>query len=140
MGAVLEYAARRGTPLMLYVFSDGSVDSDGTVDNSQNGRGKFTWKSDNSSTAAAFILVYDPTGRPQLTRPDAQQIGYFKPNGSVETGATRISDNVTQLAEAIVLNYLALHGEVGQLGMVLPNHGLGSGAELDALTAFQPLG
>jgi len=139
MGAVLEYAARRGRQLMLYVFSDGSVDSDGTLDNSVGGRGKGVWKSDDSQTAAVFILVFDPAGRPQLTRPAAQQIGYFRPSGSLETGATRIANNVDQLVEAVVLNYLALHGEVGRFASVLPGHGLGSAAEIDSLTAFQPI-
>ena len=31
MGACLEYAARRGVPLMLYVFSDGSLSADGVI-------------------------------------------------------------------------------------------------------------
>jgi hypothetical protein len=137
MGAVLEYAARRGRQLMLYVFSDGSLDSDGTLDNSADGRGKGVWKSDDSQTAAVFILVYDPTGRPQLTRPTASQIGWFRPSGSLETGATRVSNNVDQLVEAVVLNYLALHGEAGRFASVLPGHGLGS--DLDALTAFAPI-
>jgi hypothetical protein len=52
MGACLEYAARRGVPLMLYVFSDGSLSANGQVDNSADGRGKFMWASDNQSTAA----------------------------------------------------------------------------------------
>ena len=54
---------------MLYVFSDGSVASDGTADNSADGRGKLIWKSDNSGTAGVFILVYDPVGVPQLVSP-----------------------------------------------------------------------
>jgi len=40
MGACLEYAARRGKPLMMYVFSDGSVSSNGALDNTGAGRGK----------------------------------------------------------------------------------------------------
>lgn len=40
MGACLEYAARVGMPLMLYVFSDGSVSSNGRLDDSEAGRGK----------------------------------------------------------------------------------------------------
>ncbi len=139
MGAALEYAARLGQQLMLYVFSDGSVASDGEVDNSANGRGKLVWRGDNSGTAGAFILVYDPAGRPQLTSPTAQQIGWYRPNGAVETGASPIANNVTLLAEAVVLNYLALHGEQGTLDLVLPGHGMGSGAQRDALTAFQPI-
>jgi hypothetical protein len=140
MGAVLEYAARRGRQLMLYVFSDGSLDSDGAIDNSANGRGKGVWKGDDSQTAATFILVYDPAGRPQLTRPTAGQIGWFRPSGSLETSASRVSNNVEQLVQAVVLNYLALHGEAGRLNLVLPGHSLGgSAAELDALTAFAPI-
>lgn len=139
MGACLEFAARRGRQLMLYVLSDGSVASDGVIDNSADGRGKGIWKGDNSSTAAVFILVYDPTGQPQLTRPDAGQIGYFRPDASVETASTRVANNVALLAESIVLNYMALHNEVGMFSQVLPNHGLGMAADLDALTAFQPI-
>jgi hypothetical protein len=139
MGAVLEYAARVGQQLMLYVFSDGSLDSDGQIDNSANGRGKGSWRGDNSSTSAAFFLVYDPAGRPQLTSPARAQIGYFRPSGDIETNATRVSNNVTLLAEAIVLNYMALHGEVGSFAQVLPGHGLGSPAELDSLVAFAPI-
>jgi len=139
MGAVLEYAARRGRQLMVYVFSDGSLDSDGTLDNSNDGRGKGVWKGDDSQTAAVFMLVYNPTARPALTTATANQIGYFRSTGSLETGATRVSNNVDRLAEAVVLNYLALHNEVGRLSAVLPTHGLGTGAQLDALTAFQPI-
>jgi hypothetical protein len=139
MGAALEYAARRSRQLMLYVFSDGSVNSTGELDNSVDGRGKGIWKADDSQTAAALILVYDPAGRPQLARPESGQIGWFRPNGDLETGATRISNNVALLAEAIVLNYLALHDEVGRFAQVLPGHGLGSAAEQDRLIAFAPI-
>jgi len=88
MGACLEYAARVGVPLMLYVFSDGSVASNGTLDNSVDGRGKGVWTGDNSSTAASFFLVYSPAGRPALMGGTAveqarhQQIGYFRADAS----------------------------------------------------------
>ena len=62
IGACLEYARRRNSPLIIYVFSDGSVSSNGNIDNSQNGGGKGEWTSDNSSTAASFMLVFHPTG------------------------------------------------------------------------------
>jgi hypothetical protein len=139
MGAMLEYAARVGRPLCLYVFSDGSVFSDGELDDSQQGRGKLVWRGDNSTTAGTFMLVYSPGGRPALTRPEAAQIGHFRPNGSLETAATRVSQNVDLLAEAVVLNYLALHDELGRFDQVLPRHGLGDAASRDALTAFQPI-
>ena len=137
MGAVLEYAARRGQQLMLYVFSDGALDSDGSLDNSANGRGKGNWKGDNQSTAAVFMLVYDPAGRPQLVSPARQQLGYYRPSGDVETASSPIANNVTLLADAIVLNYMALHDDVGRFTTALPTQGLG--ANLNSLIAFAPI-
>ena len=68
------------------------------------------------------------------------QVGRYRASGSVETADSPIADNVTALAEAIVLNYLALHGEVGRFATVLPGAQLGcSAAMLDPLTAFATL-
>ncbi len=75
MGACLEYAARRQVPLMMYVFSDGSLSSNGAIDDTVDGRGKGEWDSDNSSTAASFFLVYNPTRRPTLLGGDARRAG-----------------------------------------------------------------
>ena len=80
IGACLEYANRMSTPLMIYIFSDGSVASNGTIDNSTDGRGKGVWTGDNSSTASSAILVFNPNGAvPSIRR----QIGYFRSDGSV---------------------------------------------------------
>ena len=104
MGACLEYAHRKGKPLMMYVFSDGSVASNGAIDSSEFGLGKGVWTGDNSSTGAAFFLVYNPPeagGKPtlkgnseddQLAR---QQIGYMDSNGSVQTGSSPAANNQT---------------------------------------------
>jgi hypothetical protein len=145
MGACLEYAARRGVPLMLYVFSDGSLSADGVVDNSVDGRGKFDWTSDNQQTAASFFLVFNPAGRAQLytgdNRPPEQhqQIGWFRRDASVETASTPAANNVNLLVEAVLLNYMALHGEQGQFGARFPGHGLGSASLQDSLIAFNPI-
>jgi hypothetical protein len=145
MGACLEYAARRGVPLMLYVFSDGSLSADGVVDNSADGRGKFMWTSDNQQTAASFFLVYNPGGRAQLytgdNRPPEQhqQIGWFRRDASVETSSTPAANNVNLLVETLLLNYMALHGEQNLFASVFPNHGLGDATNLDRLTAFAPI-
>jgi hypothetical protein len=145
MGACLEYAARRGVPLMLYVFSDGSLSASGQVDNTIDGRGKFMWTSDNQSTAASFFLVYNPGGRPQLLDTGTggsarhQQIGYFRPDASVETASSPAANNVNLLAETVVLNYMALHGEQGQFAAKFPRHGLGTASMQDSLIAFNPV-
>ena len=74
IGAVLEYAARLNTPVMIYVFSDGSVSSNGAIDNTAEGRGKGEWVSDNSSTAGAFFLVYNPGRRPTIIGATPEEI------------------------------------------------------------------
>jgi hypothetical protein len=142
MGACIEYAARRGVPLMLYVFSDGSLSSNGVIDNSTEGRGKGEWVSDNSSTAASFFMVYNPNGRATLRGVDAadqarhQQIGYMDGGASVQRAATPAANNVNLLVNTIILNYMALHGEEGQFATLFPNHGLGDATLRDRLTAF----
>lgn len=142
MGACIEYAARRGVPLMMYVFSDGSLSSDGVIDNSIQGRGKGEWVSDDSSTAAAFFMVFNP-GRPAVLRGSTideqaqhQQIGYFDAGASVQTGATPVANNVNLLVNLAILNYMALHGEEGSFETLFPNHGLGNSTLRDRLTAF----
>jgi hypothetical protein len=147
IGACLQYAANLGKPLMLYVFSDGSVFSNGTPDDSVEGRGKGVWTGDNQQTAASFFLVYNPSGVPQLMggTPEQQlrhqQLGYYRDSGDVETTSSPAANNVNLLVETVVLNYLALHGLQGsmdsQLTSALGGHGLSG--RLDELTAFQPL-
>ena len=145
MGACLEYAARMGKPLMMYVFSDGSLSSNGVIDNSVAGRGKGEWTSDNQDTAAPFFLVYNPGGRAQLlttaglTAAQHQQLGYFSADGNVARAGTPGANNVNLLVQMLLLNYMALNGDQGQFATLFPNHGLGDPALLDRLIAFAPI-
>jgi hypothetical protein len=147
MCACLEYAARIGVPQMMYVFSDGSVSSNGVIDNSAAGRGKGEWVNDNSSTAASFFMVYNPYGRPNLLGATAaeqaihQQIGYMDSGGSVQRAATPAANNVNLLVNTVILNYMALHGQQGLFDQAqyFPNHGLGDPTLRQSLTAFDVL-
>ncbi len=152
MGACLEYAARLDMPLMLYVFSDGSLSSNGVIDNSNDGRGKGEWTSDNSSTAGSFFLVYNPPrlgGRAIVkgATPDEQalhqQLGYMDAGGSVARAATPMANNVNLLVNSVVLNYMALHGQVttGEFEAIYQSLGIGHGlgSDLDRFTAFEPI-
>lgn len=149
IGACLEYAARAnngaGVPIMIYVYSDGSVFSNGTTDDTANGGGKGVWTGDNSSTASSFFLVYNPGARPLLLGADPfeqarhQQIGYFRPDASVETSATPAANQVNLLVESVILNYMALHGEQSAFGSLFPGHGLGNATLQDSLTAFNAI-
>jgi hypothetical protein len=146
IGACLDYARRTATPLMIYVFSDGSVASDGSVE-MVNGVEKGVWSGDNSSTAASFFLVYDPAGAPLLWDDGLsdplqhQQLGWMRSDASVETSATPAANNVNLMVEMVILNYMALHGEQGLFDAAdfFPSQGLGDVANRDRFIAFQPL-
>ena len=138
MGAILEYAARVNSPVMLYVFSDGSLSSNGVIDDTLNGRGKGEWTSDNQSTAASWFLVYNPGGRPNLRIP-GRQVGWYRPDGSVETASSPAANNVNLLVETVVLNFMALRGDDSQFANRFPNNGLGNAQLQDSLKLFGPL-
>jgi hypothetical protein len=98
IGACLEYAALVGKPLMLYVFSDGSV--------------------------------FNPNGRTEAIR---NQIGYMRSDASVETASSPAANNVNQLVQTVILNYMALHGEEGSFASTFMDHGLGNATFQEAL-------
>jgi hypothetical protein len=141
MGACLEYAKRKGVPLMLYVCSDGSVASNGRIDDSMAGAGKGEWTGDNQSTAASFFLVYNPNGRPNLIddSESRRQIGFMRSDASVETASSPAANNVNLLVQTVLLNYMALHGEQGSFEARFMNHGLGNSTLRDSLVAMQPI-
>jgi hypothetical protein len=151
IGAVLEYAARKGKPVMIYVFSDGSLASDGSIDESAAGRGKGVWTADNQNVAATYFLVYDPKAKPTPAQKNPElslQLGYFNPDGSQNTTGSPGGNNVFNLVQMVVLNYMALHGQQANFptlfnngpGGTNPNNTLGStAAQLDPLIMYAPL-
>lgn len=137
IGACLRYAQLLRKPLMVYVFSDGSVASNGRRDDSPGGRGKGEWTGDNSSTACSFFLVFHPNARqtPLIT---GRQIGRYSSDASVVTSSSPAANNVNLLVNMVMLNYMALNGEEGQFANVFGNnHGLGT--NLDDYIAFGAL-
>jgi len=137
IGACLEYAARVGVPLMICVISDGSLVSSGMPDNSVGGRGKGAWMADNTATAAALMLVFDPRSKPSAIM---NQIGYYNSDGTVNATGSPAANSVTLLAETMVLNYMALHGLAGGFQALTyingQPSGLGAAASYDSLIAF----
>ena len=151
IGACLEYAEAMRKPLMIYVFSDGSVASNGSPDDSQTtgagenlvlgGGGKGQWTGDNSSTACSYFLAYDPlknvpqwTGGTPRSIELHRQIGSMSAGASVVTSATPAANNVNLLVNMMLLNYMALNGSVTTGDMsnfitAFPNHGLGNNIE-----------
>jgi hypothetical protein len=160
IGACLEYARRLNTPLMIYVFSDGSVASNGDIDPSAapnngtnpntgldtvGGGDKGEWTGDNSSTACSYFLVFDPDAPPTLMR-GTRQIGSMNAGASVITSSSPAANNVNLLVNMVILNYMALNGPtppftnvVDEFKSIFPNHGLGSDAALNSYISFAPL-
>ena len=140
IGAVLEYAQRKQTPVMIYVLSDGSLNSNGMVDASTDGRNKLGWQGDNSSVASTFFLVYSPKGRPTLRgAPGSRQIGYFSSDGSVVSTSSPAANSVNQLVELVILNYMGLVGTDVQFPTLFPMQGLGPASALAGMTVFAPI-
>jgi len=145
IGAVLQYASLLGVPVMIYVFSDGSLNSNSMVDNSVNGRGKLGWQGDNSSVASTFFLAYSPKGRPALRgAPSTQQIGYFTADGSVVSTSSPAANSVDSLVQLVLLNYMGLSGTDANFPTAFQNwtgmpQGLGSASQLAAMTVFQQI-
>jgi hypothetical protein len=152
IGACLEYAARVGKPVMIYIFSDGSLFSNGMIDDSAAGRGKGVWTADNQNVAASYFLVFDPKAKPMPAQKNPElslQLGYCNPDGSQNTTSSPAGNNVFNLVQVVVLNYMALHGTINGLSAVngFPvlwpspnvNNTLGTGSALSSLISFQPL-
>jgi hypothetical protein len=152
IGACLEYAARVGKPVMIYIFSDGSLFSNGMIDDSVAGRGKGVWTADNQNVAASYFLVFDPKAKPLPAQSNPEmslQLGYCNPDGSQNTTSSPAGNNVFNLVQIVVLNYMALHGTINGLSAVngFPvlwpspnvNNTLGTGSALSSLISFQPL-
>jgi len=152
IGACLEYAARVGKPVMIYIFSDGSLFSNGMIDDSAAGRGKGVWTADNQNVAASYFLVFDPKAKPMPAQSNPElslQLGYCNPDGSQNTTSSPAGNNVFNLVQVVVLNYMALHGTINGLSAVngFPvlwpspnvNNTLGTGSALSSLISFQQL-
>jgi hypothetical protein len=148
IGAVLEYAARVSKPVMIYVFSDGSLASNGMIDSSAAGRGKCVWTADNQSVAATYFLVYNPNGKAVAAQSNPEmslQLGNFNPDGSINTTGSPGGNNVFNLVQMVVLNYIALHEADAPTAFAnlyppaAQNNTLGTGSALSSLIAYQPL-
>jgi hypothetical protein len=153
IGAVLQYAALKKKPVMIYIFSDGSLASDGTIDDSTGGRGKGVWTADNQNVAATYWLIYNPGGKAMTAQSNIEaslQLGYLNSDGSQNTNSSPAGNNVPNLVQMVVLNYLALHSanDLARWPTLWPGPGvsgpntvntLGSGSALDPLVMYQPL-
>ncbi len=129
IGRVLELAAKKQKDIFIYVVTDGGISANGKIDSSADGRGKYGWGGDSSQRASTFFLYYRQKGRATLRVANRRQIGAFKTNENVDLSASLISNSVTNLAKAVVANYMALSGKEGNLETVVGDNPFGSSLE-----------
>ena len=131
IGRILALASAKQTDVMIYVFTDGGISSNMNTTDPNNGKFQFT--NDDGQRAATFSLYYKHQGgRPSLLHTGnnfnthTRQLGWFKDNTAVERSANGVSNNVVNLAKAVTLNYLALHGDESTLEDVVGDNPFGA--------------
>lgn len=132
IGRIMALAARKQKDVMIYVFTDGGISSNMNTQDGGAAEGKYRFTNDDGQRASTFMLYYKHSARPTLysnagsfdTR--KRQVGYFKSNSAVEKAANALSNNVVNLAKAVTLNYLAIHGEESKFEEVVGDNPFGS--------------
>jgi hypothetical protein len=95
VGRILQSAAVLNKPVFIYVISDGSV----SCQDSPNRNAP--WTSDRGSNGIAYMLYYDPKGRPATSD---YQIGQFNDNQSADTSFIT-GGNPEMVAAAVFANW-----------------------------------
>lgn len=124
IGRILESASALNQKVFIYVTSDGSVSS--TVSDERNS----PWRSDRGSAGMAYIIAYDPAGRPQTS---GHQIGQFT-SGQAADDTFVTGDNPALAAAGAFANYLKFNKRMDLLGAVLGS--TFSSAQLDQIIKF----
>lgn len=123
IGWAFRVAAARNVPCFIHVFTDGAVIGDAAGQVDPNLQSRTVWRSDDGTRSAALMLVFHPTKQRQVVGGNdehsnfllqkqggvnsTRQIGYFRPGGGNVLDAHSLSNNVSQLWRAIILNYMA---------------------------------
>jgi hypothetical protein len=136
IGAILDYARRRGRAVMIQVISDGSLNSTGKVDSTTAGRNKLGWQGDAQQTAASFILAYSPKGRPTML---TQQIGFLNADGTVNATSSPAANAPNLLVQTVILNWMAANGTLGNFDAIFPMQGLGAAMARAPYVAFNQI-
>ena len=143
----------KGKPVMIYVFSDGSLASDGTIDNSVGRPRQGRVDGRQPERRGDLLADLQPAGKATTAQSNIEaslQLGYFNPDGSQNTTSSPAGNNVPNLVQMVVLNYLALHSanDLARWPTLWPGPGvsgpntvntLGSGSALDPLVMYNPL-
>ena len=129
LGMMLQMAAQLQRKLMIHVYTDGGVDPVSTTEVTTNGGvAKFKFSGDSEMRSAAFVLVYDPSGRPTLnfSASERQQLGAYKSDdkGTLNLSPsrhTKISTSAKAQAQVVVANWLAWQGQEQKIFTAMSN-------------------
>ena len=115
IGTLLEMARVLNRKLMIHVYTDGGVGIGSRAEETPGADGsnvdKFIWQTDTETHSAAFVLIYDPAGRPEMP---TQQLGAYRDagraNGVVDLNPSqhgKIANSAHGQASVVVGNWLA---------------------------------
>lgn len=118
VGRILETASALNKPVFIYVTSDGSVSS--ATSDARNS----PWVSDRGSAGVAFMLYFNPAGRPATS---SFQVGHYT-SGQAADDKFVTGNSPEQAAAAVFANYLAVNRRMDLfnpiVGRVLDNTAL----------------
>ncbi len=109
IGRILESASVLNKKVFIYVTSDGAVVSPVSDDRAA------PWQSDRGSAGMAYILAYDPAGRPETS---GHQIGHFTEAQAADESFIT-GGNPELAASAAFANYLKFNDRMDLLTSVL---------------------
>ena len=138
IGTLLQMASILNRKLMIHVYTDGGVGIGSRADQVPGADGnveKFIWQTDTETHSAAFVLVYDPAGRPEM---QTQQLGAYRDAGGqnavVDLNPPRhgkIASSAHGHASVVVGNWLAWQASDYATKFTAVNTKLRSGAVIN---------
>ena len=136
LGMMLQMAANLQRKLMIHIYTDGGVDPVNKAEN-VDGTEKFKWSGDSEMRSAAFVLVYDPSSRPEInvSGTKRQQLGAYKSDdgGTINLSPSlhaAISSSPRAQAQVVVANWLAWQGQEQKIFTAMSDAPI-SASELD---------
>ena len=139
IGTLLEMARFLGRKLMIHVYTDGGVGVGARAEGTPGADGtdveKFIWQTDTETHSAAFVLVYDPEGRPEMA---TQQLGAYRDAGGrnavvnlTPARHAKIANSAHGQASVVVGNWLAWQTNDYATKFTAVNNKLRSGAVIN---------
>ena len=115
IGTLLEMARVLKRKLMIHVYTDGGVGTGSESLATPGAEGdnveKFVWSTDTETHSAAFVLLYDPDGKPEMP---TQQLGAYRDAGGRDAVVDltparhgKIANSAHGQASVVVGNWLA---------------------------------